>query len=57
MRPARHLARDEDVAQDLVQDAFVRAWRSFETLRGEEAKPWLLAIVRNVFLTCAASRR
>jgi RNA polymerase sigma factor (sigma-70 family) len=54
---ARYLARDPDVAQDLVQDAFLRALRSFGTFRGEDARPWLLAIVRNRFLTWATSRR
>src|SRR3954466_4995790 len=53
---ARYLARDEDRAQDLVQDAFVRALRGFHTYRGEKAKAWLLAIVRNLFLTNAAAR-
>lgn len=54
---ARYLARDPDVAQDLVQDAFLRALRSFGTFRGEDARPWLLAIVRNRFLTWTTSRR
>ena len=53
---ARYLARDEDLAQDLVQDAFVRALRGFPNYRGENAKAWLLAIVRNLFLTNAAAR-
>src|SRR5215207_125211 len=47
---ARYLARDEDMAQDLVQDAVVRALRGFGNYRGENAKAWLLAIVRNLFL-------
>src|SRR3954453_4076698 len=45
---ARYLTRDEDVAQDLVQDAFVRALRGFGNYRGENARAWLLAIVRNL---------
>jgi RNA polymerase sigma-70 factor, ECF subfamily len=53
---ARYLARDEDIAQDIVQEAFVRALRAFGTYRGENAKAWLLAIVRNVFLTEARAR-
>src|SRR4051812_13204076 len=53
---ARYLARDEDIAQDVVQDAFVRALRSFATYRDENAKAWLLTIVRNVFLTTAKAR-
>ena len=43
---ARWLSRDADVAQEVVQEAFLRAYRSFDTLRGD-AKPWVLAIVRN----------
>src|SRR3954470_6879376 len=53
---ARYLARDEDLAQDLVQDAFVRALRGFGSYRGENAKAWLLAIVRNLFLSSATAR-
>ena len=53
---ARYLTRDEDVAQDLVQDAFVRALRGFGSYRGENAKAWLLAIVRNLFLSSATAR-
>jgi RNA polymerase sigma factor (sigma-70 family) len=53
---ARYLARDEDLAQDLVQDAFVRALRGFPNYRGENAKAWLLAIVRNLFLSSTTAR-
>src|SRR3954463_4942252 len=53
---ARYLTRDEDVAQDLVQHAFVRALRGFGNYRGENAKAWLLAIVRNLFLSSATAR-
>src|SRR3954463_13656351 len=53
---ARYLTRDEDVAQDLVQDAFVRALRGFGNYRGENARAWLLAIVRNLFLSSATAR-
>lgn len=41
------LARDRQVAEDVVQEALLRAWRSRERLGdGEAAKPWLLTIVR-----------
>ncbi len=43
---ARWLTRNDHDAEDVVQDAMVRAYRHFEGLRGE-ARPWLLAIVRN----------
>jgi RNA polymerase sigma-70 factor (ECF subfamily) len=42
---ARWLARGD--ADDIVQDAFLRAFRGFDGFRGDDAKPWLLAIVRN----------
>jgi RNA polymerase sigma-70 factor (ECF subfamily) len=48
---ARWLARDPRKAEDIVQDAFVRALRFFDGFRGDDARPWLLAIVRNTFFT------
>lgn len=44
---ARWLLRDEQSAQDVVQEAYLRAFRFFDDLRGADAKPWLLRIVRN----------
>jgi RNA polymerase sigma-70 factor (ECF subfamily) len=44
---ARWLTRDEHDAEDVVQDAFVRALRFFDGFRGDDARAWLLAIVRN----------
>ena len=44
---ARWLVRNAADAEDLVQEAYLRAVRSFHTLRGNESRPWLLAIVRN----------
>lgn len=54
---ACYLSRDPVAAEDIVQDAFLRAFRAFHTWRGEAAKPWLLAIVRNCFLTWARTNR
>lgn len=51
---ARYLTRDPNAAEDVVQDAFLRAYRGFEGWRGEAPKAWLLAIVRNCFLHKAA---
>ncbi|HQR23257.1 MAG: sigma-70 family RNA polymerase sigma factor [Steroidobacteraceae bacterium] len=46
-RFAYWLARDRDVAEDVVQEALLRAWRSRQALETEAAaKPWLLTIVR-----------
>jgi RNA polymerase sigma-70 factor, ECF subfamily len=44
---ARWLVRDEHVAEDVVQDAYLRAFRYFGSFRGDDARPWLLGIVRN----------
>lgn len=44
---ARYLSRDADAAEDIVQDAYLRAYRSFADFRGASARAWLLAIVRN----------
>jgi RNA polymerase sigma factor (sigma-70 family) len=44
---ARWLVRNETDAEDVVQDAYVRAFRYLHTLRDGESRPWLLAIVRN----------
>lgn len=48
---ARWLARPPLDADDIMQDAMLRAYRAFNSLRGEDVKPWLLAIVRNCFLS------
>jgi RNA polymerase sigma-70 factor (ECF subfamily) len=48
---ARWLTRNEHDAQDLVQDAYLRAFRAFDGYRGGNPRAWLLAIVRN---TCFA---
>ena len=48
---ARWLARPPLDADDIVQDAVLRAYQSFDSVRGEDVKPWLLTIVRNCFFT------
>ena len=47
---ARWITRNDHDAQDVVQEAALRAYRFFDGLRGE-AKPWLLSIVRNSCFT------
>jgi RNA polymerase sigma-70 factor (ECF subfamily) len=54
---ARYLTRDSTTAEDVVQDAFLRALRGFDGWRGDNAKAWLLAIVRNCYLEIVAGRR
>ena len=46
---ARWLARNEQDAEDVVQEAYLRAFRFFAGFRGGDARPWLLKIVRNTF--------
>src|ERR1700681_1201426 len=46
---ARWLTKNEADAEDVVQDASVRALRFFSSLRGEDARAWLLTIVRNTW--------
>src|ERR1700759_5865344 len=46
---ARWLTRDPVTAQDLAQEAMLRALRYFHAFRGDEARPWLLRIVRNTW--------
>ena len=46
---ARWLARNDADAQDVTQEAMLRAFRYFEGFRGGDARVWLLTIVRNTF--------
>ena len=48
---ARWLTRDERDAEDVVQEAYLRALKHFGTFKGGDARPWLLKIVRNTFYT------
>src|SRR5450432_2836261 len=51
------LMRDRADAEDVVQDAYIRALRGFDGFRGDAIRPWLLAIVRNVAWRALAVRR
>ncbi len=47
LRFAWWLARDRGVAEDVVQESMLRAWKSFDALADEsKARSWLLTIVR-----------
>src|ERR1700750_2257456 len=48
---ARWLLRNEQDAQDVVQEAYLRAFRSFGGFRGSNGRAWLLTIVRNTSYT------
>lgn len=50
-RFARWLSRSPADADDLVQEAVLRAFRGFDALRGSDVKAWLLTIVKNCHLT------
>ncbi|HEX4649298.1 MAG TPA: sigma-70 family RNA polymerase sigma factor [Steroidobacteraceae bacterium] len=50
-RFARWLSRSPGDAEDVVQEAYLRAFRGFDALRGSDVKAWLLTIVRNCHAT------
>ena len=54
---ARYLTRRGDIAEDLVQEALLRAYRSFDEARSSNVRAWLLTIVRNCFLTWKVRNR
>lgn len=53
---ARYLTRSADAADDVVQDAVLRAFRAFDGYRGGTPRAWLLAIVRNCCRDWATER-
>ena len=55
---ARWLAQNDGDAEDLVQEAFLRAFRFFDGFRGDSSssRAWLLKIVRNTFYTWRAKQ-
>ena len=48
---ARWLTRNETDAEDVVQEAYLRAYKHFGSFHGGDGRPWLLAIVRNTCYT------
>src|ERR1700731_2705453 len=48
---ARWLTRNESDAEDIVQEAYLRAFRFFDSFHGGDGKAWLLAVVRNTYLS------
>jgi RNA polymerase sigma factor (sigma-70 family) len=54
---ARWLTRDEHEAEDLVQEAYLRALKSFAGFHGADGRAWLLMIVRNTCYTWLERKR
>jgi RNA polymerase sigma-70 factor (ECF subfamily) len=48
---ARWLTRNDADAEDVVQEAYLRAFRFFDGFHGEDGRAWLLGIVRNTTYT------
>jgi RNA polymerase sigma factor (sigma-70 family) len=53
---ARFLTRDPALSEDVVQDAVLRAFRSFDQFRGDSPRAWLFAIVRNCCRSALSAR-
>ena len=51
------LTRDPVQAEEAVQEAFLRAFKYFHTFRGNEARPWLLGVVRNACFALMEAER
>ena len=51
------LVRSRPDAEDVVQEAYLRAMRSFAGFRGDDMRPWLLAIVRHTAYRWLNNRR
>ena len=54
---ARWLLRNQADAEDVVQEAMLRAYRFFHRFRGGDARAWLLRIVRNCCYTWLEKNR
>ena len=54
---ARWLAGNAADAEDIVQEAYLRAFRYFDAWQGGNFRVWLLTIVRNSFLTWVRENR
>lgn len=54
---ARWLTRNDQNAEDLVQMAYLRAFKFFDGFRGTDARAWLLTILRNAYFTSLRDNR
>ena len=54
---ARWLVGNQQDAEDVVQESFTKAYQAVDRFRGDDARAWLLAIVRNTSLTFLQRRK
>ncbi len=54
---ARWLTRNDQDAEDLVQEAYLRAFKFFDSFQGDDGRKWLLTIVRNTFYSRLSQQR
>jgi RNA polymerase sigma-70 factor (ECF subfamily) len=54
---ARWLTRNDHDAEDVAQEACLRAMKFFDGFHGDSMRPWLLTIVRNTYLTWLQKNR
>jgi RNA polymerase sigma-70 factor (ECF subfamily) len=54
---ARWLVRNEQDAEDIVQESFMKAFAAAEDFRGQDARVWLFTIVRNTTISLRRRRR
>jgi RNA polymerase sigma-70 factor (ECF subfamily) len=54
---ARWLVRNGDDAEDIVQEAFLKAFKAIDGFRGGDARLWMLSIVRNTAMNFVRRRK
>lgn len=56
-RLARSIVHDSALADDVVQETMVKAWRNLDALGGEVPRAWLLKVARNTAISLLRTRR
>jgi RNA polymerase sigma factor (sigma-70 family) len=54
---ARWLMRNQEDAEDMVQESYLKAFRFFASFQGPNCRAWLLQIVRNTCYTALGARK